>query len=100
MKHVFLACAAIWVLGGCSVANTLRMMNANSDIEPVLPTNDHNEFQQSLPAVYIGEKPYIKVQANEQEELLFLIDTGASFTMLFDTEKPPGLNLNAVFPLM
>ena len=99
MKHVFLAFAAVWVLGGCSVANTLRMMNANSDMEPVLPASDTNDFQQSLPAFYIGEKPYIKVTANDQEELLFLIDTGASFTMLFDTEKTARLKFERGFSM-
>ena len=71
-------------LNGCSVANALRMMRANNDLVAQWPTD---KKPQVLEAFYIGEKPYIKVLANNDTELLFLIDTGASFTMLFDTDK-------------
>jgi predicted aspartyl protease len=70
-------------LSSCSIVNSLRMMNANSEIKPIWKIAQRSK--QILTAYYIGEKPYIKLRVNEQEELLFLIDTGASFTMLFDT---------------
>lgn len=59
------------------------MMNANNEIKPSWKTAQRNK--QILTAHYIGEKPYIKLTVNKQHELLFLVDTGASFTMLFDT---------------
>jgi predicted aspartyl protease len=59
------------------------MMSANNDLEPIWA---EGKSDQQLEAVYIGEKPYIYVTANNDKKLLFLIDTGASFTMLFDTE--------------
>ncbi|WP_032096039.1 aspartyl protease family protein [Alteromonas sp. LOR] len=58
-------------------------MNANNDIKPIWKTAKPKK--QTLAAHYIGEKPYIKLKVDKQQELLFLIDTGASFTMLFDT---------------
>ena len=70
-------------LSGCSVVNTLRMKSANDDILPSWPASQTLE---RFDAHYIGHKPYISVDANGQS-LLFLIDTGASFTILFDTEK-------------
>ena len=73
-----------FLLNGCSVVNSLKMMRANNDIKPIWP---NGKPEQHLEAIYIGEKPYIRVIANDNEELLFLIDTGASFSALFDTEK-------------
>lgn len=99
MKHLILTLVAVVMLSGCSVANLLRMKNANNDIQPELPMSDSNHFEQSVQAFYIGEKPYIKVKLNAKEELLFLIDTGASFTMLFDTEKVSKLQLERGYSL-
>ncbi|WP_168204231.1 aspartyl protease family protein [Aliikangiella coralliicola] len=99
MKQIILTLIAVVMLNGCSVVNYMRMKNANNDIEPVLPTSDASRFEQSVQAFYIGEKPYIKVRVNGKEELLFLIDTGASFTMLFDTEKVSRLQLERGFSL-
>ena len=73
----------IITLSSCSIVNSLRMMNANNEIKPSWKTAQRNK--QILTAHYIGEKPYIKLTVNKQHELLFLVDTGASFTMLFDT---------------
>lgn len=87
MKHYIAVICVLLIsitsLNGCSVANVLRMMRANNDLVPKWPSN---KKQQILDALYIGEKPYIKVKANDNTELLFLIDTGASFSMVFDTE--------------
>ena len=78
------ALSACFLLNGCSVVNSIRMMAANNDLEPIWAKG---ASEQSLEAVYIGEKPYIYLTANNDKKLLFLIDTGASFTMLFDTQK-------------
>lgn len=87
------------MMSGCSVANALRMMNANNDIKPELPIDGSGHFKQRLEAFYIGEKPYIKLKVNNKEELLFLIDTGASFSMMFDTEKVSKLQFERGFSL-
>lgn len=86
-------------LSACSIANSLRMMNANNNIEPTWSQNDASKRYTALQAFYIGEKPYIKVKANGQQELLFLIDTGASFTMLFDTKDSAKLTFERGFSL-
>lgn len=99
LVHLIVVLTSVLMLSGCSVVNSLRMMNANNDITPVLPNSTDGAFKQAIEAVYIGEKPYIKVKVNDQEELLFLIDTGASFTMLFDTEKVARLDVKRGFSL-
>lgn len=99
MRQVFLLFLMMTVLSGCSVVNSLRMIYANDDVTPILPEGQEQTFQQSVEAFYIGEKPYIQVLVNGDTSLLFLIDTGASFTMLFDTDKTAGLTLNKGFPL-
>jgi predicted aspartyl protease len=99
MKNLLFILLVISVLSGCSVANSLRMMYANKNIEPVLPVLGSESFEANVQAFYIGEKPYIKVEANKQEELLFLIDTGASFTMLFDTHASSQLTFKRGFDL-
>jgi predicted aspartyl protease len=72
------------------------MIRANNDIKPIWP---EGKSVQQLEAIYIGEKPYIRVTANNNEKLLFLIDTGASFTMLFDTKKAKPLAQEKGFDL-
>ncbi|MDT0629535.1 aspartyl protease family protein [Alteromonas sp. W364] len=86
-------------LSACSIANSLRMMNANNGIEPIWNQDTTGMPYTALQAFYIGEKPYIKVKANGQQELLFLIDTGASFTMLFDTKDSAKLTFERGFSL-
>jgi predicted aspartyl protease len=84
IKTITVLLSACFLLNGCSVVNSIRMMAANNDLEPIWAKG---ASEQSLEAVYIGEKPYIYLTANNDKKLLFLIDTGASFTMLFDTQK-------------
>lgn len=86
-----------FALSSCSMVNSLRMMNANNEIKPIWKTAQHDK--QILTAYYIGEKPYIKLRANKQHELLFLIDTGASFTMLFDTPKVSSMEFERGYSL-
>ncbi|MAG75777.1 MAG: hypothetical protein CL811_03360 [Colwelliaceae bacterium] len=99
MKNLLHIFVLISVLSGCSVANSLRMIYANKDIKPTMPASEAGQYEASVQAFYIGEKPYIKVKADNQEELLFLIDTGASFTMLFDTQATTRLTLERGFSL-
>ena len=84
IKIVTLLISISFLLSGCSVVNSIRMMAANNDLQPVWA---QGKSEQQLEAVYIGEKPYVYITANNDKRLLFLIDTGASFTMLFDTEE-------------
>lgn len=79
---------------GCDTLNSLRMLQINSNVEPVI----NSPQPVSLKARFIGEKPYIYATVNN-EELLFLIDTGASFLILFDTPKVKELNLPEGFTL-
>jgi predicted aspartyl protease len=79
---------------GCSVVNSLRMMQINSNVEPVYTDKTRLE----LDALYEGEKPYIYATVNG-EKLLFLLDTGARFLILMDTPKVKQMNLNRGFDL-
>ena len=89
-KKIIPLLALITCLTGCTVANTVRMMYANDGISP---SWSESKQQQVFDATYIGDKPYINAMLNG-EKLLFLIDTGASFSMLFDTAKGKGLASN------
>lgn len=79
---------------GCEMANRVRLRYANDAIVPVWP---QNRTEQQFQALYIGEKPYIRIQLQtaeqQQTELLMLIDTGASVSLLFDSLKVQQLNL-------
>ncbi len=79
-------------LSGCDTVNVLRMTQINSDAVPTW-TGDK---RLKLKSVFLGEKPYIYAKING-EELLFLLDTGASFLVLNDTPKVKSLNLNHGF---
>lgn len=79
---------------GCEMANRVRLRYANDAIVPVWP---QHRTEQQFQALYIGEKPYIRIQVQtadqQQAELLMLIDTGASVSLLFDSHKVQQLNL-------
>jgi predicted aspartyl protease len=91
---LLLVCGSVLLLQtGCEMANRVRLRYANDAIVPVWP--QHRTLQQ-FQAFYIGEKPYIRIQlqtAEQQAELLMLIDTGASVSLLFDSQKVQQLNL-------
>ncbi len=93
MRMVFLIAAL--TLSGCSVVNTLRMKSANDELSPIWP---QGQTEHEFDAVYIGHKPYVHVTMDGQE-LLFLIDSGASFTMLFDTPKGRKVSVTKGFEL-
>ena len=85
---------ALSLLAGCDTLNSLRMMQINSNVKPVVST----EHPVQLNARFIGEKPYVYADVNG-ETLLFLVDTGARFLILFDTPKVKSLNLPEGFSL-
>lgn len=79
---------------GCDTLNSLRMMQINSNVKPII-----NSAQPiALKASFLGEKSYVNANVNG-EELLFLIDTGASFLILFDTPKVKAMKLPKGFAL-
>ncbi len=80
----------IFAINGCSVVNILKLRYANDDVEPLW---SHNSSHFNIPTDYIGEKTYIYGTVNGVEGFKFMVDTGASFTYLFDTPKVVGLNL-------
>ena len=69
-------------------------MQINSNVKPVI----NSTHPIALKASFLGEKPYINANVNG-EELLFLIDTGASFLILFATPKVKAMKLPEGFPL-
>jgi len=77
-------------LSGCSVINVLKLKTANDDIVPKWSNITH---QFPIMTDYIGEKAFIYGSINGVEGFKFMIDTGASFTILFDTPKINALNL-------
>ena len=78
------------LLAACNVINVLKLRSANDDVEPVW----HSEQDtMRLKTAYDGEKAYVYGNVNGVNDFKFMIDTGASFTYLFDTEKVKALNL-------
>ncbi len=80
----------ILILSGCSVVNVLKLRNANNNIEPIWSSSD-SQFK--IPTDYIGEKIFVYGTVNGVDGFKFMIDTGASFTFLFDTPKITALDL-------
>lgn len=80
----------IQLLSGCNVVNILKLRNANNDIEPLWHTTE-NQFP--IATDYIGEKVFVYGSINGVDGFKFMIDTGASFTFLFDTPKVVALKL-------
>ncbi|CAH9065904.1 hypothetical protein PSECIP111951_03462 [Pseudoalteromonas holothuriae] len=84
------------VLSGCSFVRTIGMKWANSDIEPVWQGQLHKQL---LDSSFEGEKSYVNVHVNGHR-LKLLIDSGASFSMLFDTPKVNAIGLSQQAELM
>ena len=70
------------------------MTQINSEAKPVVT----NEGRIKLKSVFLEEKPYIYANV-DGEELLFLLDTGASYLVLDDTPKTRKLKLKQGFDL-
>ena len=74
----------------------LRIRNANDDISPMWKTN---QTQADLVTHYIGVKPYVEVSINGIDGFIFLIDTGATFSILDASHKVKMLNLEKGYSL-
>ena len=83
-------------LGGCGVVNKVRLMNANNDLKPVWGKS-HSVAKPD--ADYVYAKPYIYASIDGVSNLKFLIDTGSSISMLFDTPKVKTLQLTRGYEL-
>lgn len=94
-----LLCPLGW-LTGCETANYLRLRSANNALLPQWPAGQPD---QQFSAWYLGEKPYIHIRVQgprgETQSLLMLLDTGASFSMLFDSPAVRQLHLPQGYPL-
>ncbi len=80
----------IFLMSACNVVNVLKLKNANNDIEPSWSSN---LSQFPIETDYVGEKVFIYGSINGVKGFKFMIDTGASFSLLFDTQKVNKLNL-------
>lgn len=98
MKYskVFVIIFSIVSLAGCGFVNMVRMRNANDDVTPIWK---NLTTQANLTTSYIGMKPHVVVAINGVEGFKFLIDTGASFSILDDTDKVKQLNLKKGYEL-
>ncbi|MCO7222739.1 aspartyl protease family protein [Pleionea sp. CnH1-48] len=83
-------------LSGCNVVNSLRLKYANDD---VLPQWNHTQTSFDLVTDYIGEKAYVYGSVNGVDGFKFMIDTGASYTILFDTPRVKQLTLKEGYRL-
>jgi len=94
-SSILIIILSVITLSGCGLVNTLRIRNANDDIAPVW-----KEKQSAiLKTDYIGMKPYVEVAINDTKGFKFLIDTGASFSILMDTAKVKQLKLKQGYQL-
>jgi len=83
-------------LTGCGFANMIRIRNANDNIVPIWK---NNQTQADLVTHYIGVKPYVEVSINGIDGFKFLLDTGATFSILNDSNKVNMLNLEKGYSL-
>ena len=92
MKYTqaFLITLTLLSLTGCGITNILRIRNANDNIVPLWKGN---QTQADLITHYIGVKPFIKVSINGIDGFKFLLDSGATFSILEDSDKVKMLNL-------
>lgn len=90
ISRVIFISLLMFVVSACEVINVLKLRNANNDIEP--QWHSYNS-QLLLVTDYIGEKVFIYGTINGVNGFKFMVDTGASFTYLFDTAKVKSLKL-------
>ena len=86
MKYskILIIILSIISLTGCGFTNMLRIRNANDHISPLWKAN---QTKVDLVTHYIGVKPYVEVSINGIDGFKFLIDTGATFSILDDSSK-------------
>jgi len=95
-SKVLIIIFSIISITGCSYVNMIRMRNANDDVTPVW---QNKTTQANIATSYVGVKPYVEVSINGVDGFVFLIDTGASFTILEDTDRVKQLNLEKGYEL-
>jgi hypothetical protein len=81
-------------LAGCGVANNLRLRQANDNL-----TMQWTAPAAQLQAEFSGYRPFILVRVNAQTELRLLVDSGAAFSVLWDTAAVRQLQLKRGSPL-
>lgn len=96
INRILIVVVLVSLLSGCNIVNVLRLKNANNDVEPVWLASQE---QMRLKTDYIGEKVFIYGSINGVEGFKFMVDTGASFTILFDTPKVEALKLDEGYEL-
>lgn len=96
MKRAWIILCAACLLQACGVVNSLKMRYANDDLKPDWRASEASAEQK---AAFIGVKPYIDVKLNGQGPFRFLLDTGASFSVLHGTPKVKALGLPKGFEL-
>lgn len=96
MSRVVIVFGVVFMLMGCSIVNSLRLRNSNDHLEPLWP-NDVQEVK--LSTHYLGEKPYVEVTLNGIQGFKFLVDSGASVTIVMDTPKIKALSLERGYDL-
>jgi hypothetical protein len=98
MKHtqIFIVSFTLLSLTACGFTNMLRIRNANDNIVPIWKDN---QTQADLVSHYIGVKPYVEVSINGIDGFTFLLDTGATFSILNDSNKVKVLNLENGYSL-
>ena len=92
----FIITLSMLSLTGCGFANMIRIRNANDNIVPIWK---NNQTQADLVTHYIGVKPYVEVSINGIDGFKFLLDTGATFSILNDSNKVNMLNLEKGYSL-
>ena len=83
-------------ISGCSIVNSIKLRNSNDHLQPEWPEGIQ---QTNLGTHYLGEKPYIDVTLNGVNGFKFLVDTGASVTIVMDTPKIKALKLKPGYKL-
>ncbi|MCF2859996.1 aspartyl protease family protein [Pseudoalteromonas sp. SMS1] len=82
-------------LNGCSVANYVRLKYENDDIKPQWQSHKKKTQLQAD----TGLKPYVYMTINGVHGFKMLLDTGASVSILKDSEKVKKLTLKEGYPL-
>ncbi|MCW8880016.1 MAG: retroviral-like aspartic protease family protein, partial [Kangiellaceae bacterium] len=77
-------------VSGCSIVNSVRLLNANDSVHP---TWNSQSGQEKLATSFIGEQMFVEASINGEPGFRFLVDTGASIPCLMTTEKVTALNL-------
>ena len=86
----------LFSLTACEMANYFRLRHANDQNHPIWTADTSAVVLQTQ---YIGEKPHVRVSVNGQPDFLFLIDTGASLSILLNTPKVRALSLPQLYSL-